>query len=213
MNKAKTINLADIRYNAEGLIPAVVQDERTNEILMLAWMDKEALGKTLSEGVAHYHSRSRGELWKKGETSGNLQHVVSVDLDCDSDTILLKVIQDGVACHTNRMSCFHQRMTPDVPAVNKHVTDELDAVIRTRQKNPKEGSYTSYLFEKGLDKILKKVGEETAEVIIAAKNRSKTELVYEISDLVYHTLVLMAESGVSPDDIRLELDKRKEKTA
>jgi phosphoribosyl-AMP cyclohydrolase / phosphoribosyl-ATP pyrophosphohydrolase len=207
------IDTADIRYNAEGLVPAIVQDDRTNEILMLAWMDEEALKKTLQEGVAHYHSRSRGELWKKGGTSGNIQRVVSVNADCDNDTILLKVIQEGVACHTNRMSCFHKPMTPVADAVNKHVTDELDAIIRTRKQNPKEGSYTSYLFDKGLDKILKKVGEETAEVIIAAKNRSTSELVYEISDLVYHTLVLMAESGVSPDDIRRELDKRKEKTA
>jgi phosphoribosyl-AMP cyclohydrolase / phosphoribosyl-ATP pyrophosphohydrolase len=207
------IDTADIRYNAEGLVPAIVQDDRTNEILMLAWMDEEALKKTLQEGVAHYHSRSRGELWKKGGTSGNIQRVVSVNADCDNDTILLKVIQEGVACHTNRMSCFHKPMTPVADAVNKHVTDELDAIIRTRKQNPKEGSYTSYLFDKGLDKILKKVGEETAEVIIAAKNRQTSELVYEISDLVYHTLVLMAESGVSTDDIRRELDKRKEKTA
>jgi phosphoribosyl-AMP cyclohydrolase / phosphoribosyl-ATP pyrophosphohydrolase len=213
MNKVNTINTEDIRYDAEGLAPAIVQDDRTKEVLMLAWMDEKALMKTLDEGIAHYHSRSRGELWKKGETSGNIQHVVSVNADCDNDTILLKVIQEGVACHTNRMSCFHKPMTPVVDAVNKHVTDELDAIIRTRKQNPKEGSYTSYLFDKGLDKILKKVGEETAEVIIAAKNRQTSELVYEISDLVYHTLVLMAESGVSPDDIRRELDKRKEKTA
>lgn len=200
-----------VRYNADGLIPVVVQDEETNEVLMLAYMNHEALLKTLDEKVAWYYSRSRQTLWKKGETSGHVQQVVSLSLDCDQDTILMRVIQDGVACHTNRMSCFFNDVTSDGKKTNKWIVDELYALIETRQKNPDKGAYTTYLFEKGIDKILKKVGEETAEVIIAAKNRSKDEMVYEISDLVYHMLVLMVESGVSINDIRKELEKRREK--
>jgi len=201
-----------IKFNKEGLIPVVVQDDQNSEVLMLAYMNQEALEKTIAEKKAYYFSRSRNELWKKGETSGNVQYVKSLSYDCDADTLLLKVDQKGVACHTGKMSCFHNPIIEEVKtSSNPLVLKEIYATIEERKRNPIEGSYTHYLFTKGIDKILKKVGEETAEVIIAAKNNSKSELIYELSDLVYHSLVLMVNQGVSLFDIYEELARRQQK--
>ncbi len=201
-----------IKFNQEGLIPVVVQDDQSNEVLMLAYMNEEALKKTITEKRAYYFSRSRNELWKKGETSGNVQFVKSLFYDCDADTLLLKVEQVGVACHTGKMSCFHNPLIEGVKtSSNPLVLKEIYATIEERKRNPIEGSYTNYLFTKGIDKILKKVGEETAEVIIAAKNNSKSELTYELSDLVYHSLVLMVNQGVSLSEIYEELSRRQQK--
>jgi phosphoribosyl-ATP pyrophosphohydrolase/phosphoribosyl-AMP cyclohydrolase len=199
----------EIKYNKDGLVPVVVQEVDTKEVLMLAYMNKEALSKTIEERVAYYYSRSRNELWKKGETSGHIQYVKSLSYDCDQDTLLLKVKQVGVACHTNHMSCFFEDIIPLEDQIKQATFEELYATIEERRNSPIEGSYTNYLFTKGLDKILKKVGEETAEVIIAAKNQSKTELVYELSDLVYHSLVLMVNQGIKVSDIKEELSKRR----
>jgi phosphoribosyl-ATP pyrophosphohydrolase/phosphoribosyl-AMP cyclohydrolase len=199
----------EIKYHKDGLVPVVVQEVDTKEVLMLAYMNKEALSKTIEEKVAYYYSRSRNELWKKGETSGHIQYVKSLAYDCDQDTLLLKVKQVGVACHTNHMSCFFEDIIPLEDQIKQATLEELYATIEERRNSPIEGSYTNYLFTKGLDKILKKVGEETAEVIIASKNQSKTELIYELSDLVYHSLVLMVNQGIKVSDIKEELSKRR----
>jgi phosphoribosyl-ATP pyrophosphohydrolase/phosphoribosyl-AMP cyclohydrolase len=199
-----------LQFQADGLIPVVVQEASTKEVLMLAYMNQEALEITLRERTATYYSRSRKKLWKKGETSGHVQTVEGLSYDCDADALLLFVTQTGVACHTNHMSCFHQpilRINEERPA--RDVLEELMATIQERKIHPIEGSYTNYLFAKGIDKILKKVGEETAEVIIAAKNQSVSELTYELSDLVYHSLVLMTEAGVSLPMIEAELNRRR----
>ena len=194
-----------ITFNAQGLIPAIVQDNATGEVLMLAYMNQEAIDLTLEKKVAHYYSRSRQKLWLKGETSGHFQKVRSFVLDCDNDTILMKVDQTGVACHTGAYSCFHNPVFDE--SSETEVIDRLYATIANRQAVPVEGSYTNYLFDKGIDKILKKVGEESAEVIIGAKN-SKEELVYEASDLIYHLLVLLVNERVTLGDIYGELEKR-----
>ena len=197
--------MMEIKYNKDGLVPAIAQDVSTGEVLMLAYMNEEAVRLTLESRIAHYYSRSRKSLWKKGETSGNFQEVKGFYYDCDGDTILLKVNQVGVACHTGSYSCFFNEV---LGAKNSSDTlPELYKVILDRKINPKEGSYTNYLFEKGIDKILKKIGEESAEVIIGAKN-NRGELVYESSDLIYHLLVLLVNEGVTLDDIYNELDKR-----
>ncbi len=197
--------MMEIKYNKDGLVPAIAQDISTGEVLMLAYMNEEAVRLTLESRIAHYYSRSRQCLWKKGETSGNFQEVKGFYYDCDGDTILLKVNQVGVACHTGSYSCFFNEV---VGAKNANDTlPELYKVILDRKINPKEDSYTNYLFDKGIDKILKKIGEESAEVIIGAKN-NREELVYESSDLIYHLLVLLVNEGVTLDDIYNELDKR-----
>lgn len=209
-----------IRWNTDGLIPAIVQDQETQEVLMLAYMNKEALRRTLAEKRAWYYSRSRQSLWLKGETSGNVQEVVDLRLDCDQDTVLLVVRQTGVACHENYFSCFHNRpegekviafgepnVRPEVPL--GRTLELLAEVIHSRNLERPEGAYTTYLFEKGLDKILKKVGEENAEVIIAAKNASTEELRYEVSDLLYHVLVLLEEQGLALQDVSRELLSRR----
>ncbi|HHX17690.1 MAG TPA: bifunctional phosphoribosyl-AMP cyclohydrolase/phosphoribosyl-ATP diphosphatase HisIE, partial [Clostridium sp.] len=207
----------------KGLIPVIAQDYNTNEVLMMAYMNKEALEKSLETGTAHYFSRSRNKLWQKGETSGHYQYIKSIKIDCDSDALLIKVEQVEGACHTGHYSCFYREIcekeglkeTQEKVFDEKEVYDgskvlkEVYDVIVDRTINPKEGSYTNYLFEKGLDKILKKVGEEAAEVIIAAKNKDKEEITYEISDLFYHLFVLMVERGVKLDDIYNELKKRR----
>lgn len=195
----------DIKYNQDGLIPAVAQDIATGEVLMLAYMNEEAVKLTLEKRVAHYYSRSRKKLWLKGETSGNIQEVKGFYYDCDGDTILLKVNQTGVACHTGEYSCFFNEIeeTEDY----RNTLADLYKVILDRKLNPIEGSYTNYLFDKGIDKILKKVGEESAEVIIGAKNNQE-ELIYESSDLIYHLLVLLVNEGVTLGDIYEELTKR-----
>lgn len=203
----------EIKFDDKGLVPAIAQDINTGKVLMLAYMNKEAVEKTLNEKIAHYYSRSRQELWKKGETSGNIQKIKGFYYDCDKDTILIKVEQVGVACHTGNYSCFFNEVLNEDKKENfqnnEDVLKELYLSITDRKNNPREGSYTNYLFREGIDKILKKVGEESAEVIIASKNESKEEMIYEISDLVYHVIVLMINQGVSIEDIKKELVKRR----
>lgn len=204
------MNIEKIRFDERGLIPAVTQDINTKKVLMLAHMNKLALEKTLEEGIVHYYSRSRKELWKKGETSGNIQKLKGLSYDCDGDALLVMVEQVGVACHTGKYSCFSNELIEcEDSEEDKDILGNLYSIIQERKENPVEGSYTNYLFEKGIDKILKKVGEESAEVIIASKNKDKEEIVYEISDLVYHTLVLMVEQGVKIEDVKRELMGRK----
>lgn len=192
-------NKMDFKFDGKGLVPVIAQDADTKEVLMLAYANREALDKTLETKEAHYWSRSRSELWHKGATSGHIQHIVDVRYDCDSDAVLYLVRQDGAACHTGEYSCFYRSMD---------VLTGLQRVIEGRKANPKEGSYTSYLFESGIDKILKKVGEETAEVIIAAKNGSKEEITCEAADLLYHLTVLFAEADLKWADIIGELKTR-----
>jgi len=216
--------LADIiKYDEKGLIPVVVQEAENGKVLMLAYMNREALQKTIETGLAHYYSRSRGSLWKKGETSGHIQKVLSITPDCDNDSLLIRVRQKKAACHTGHYSCFFNEYDLDggvraeekvfdpekVYEAGPDVLNELFEIIMERKNNPREGSYTCYLFEKGLDKILKKVGEECSEVIIASKNESRSELVYEIADLFYHILVLVSERDLKPEDIYNELKKRR----
>ena len=198
------------KLNSDGLIPCIVQDYRTDEVLMLAYMNEESFRKTLETGKMTYWSRSRQELWTKGLTSGHLQYVKSLTLDCDSDTILAKVSQIGAACHTGNRTCFFQELVKkEYDDTNPlRVFEDVFAVIKDRKIHPKEGSYTNYLFDKGIDKILKKVGEECTEIVIAAKNPDKEEIKYEISDFLYHVMVLMAEKGVSWEDITRELARR-----
>lgn len=208
---ASAIPFSAFQLNGDGLIPVVVQDYRTNVVLMLAYMNEEAYNKTIETGQMTYYSRSRQELWRKGETSGHYQYVKALSLDCDNDTILAKVEQVGAACHTGSYSCFFQDL------VKKEYKDENPltilkedyAVIAERKRNPREGSYTNYLFDKGIDKILKKVGEEATEIVIAAKNPDAEELKYEISDFLYHVMVLMVERGLTWEDITRELAERR----
>ena len=198
------------KLNSDGLIPCIVQDYRTDEVLMLAYMNEESFRKTLETGKMTYWSRSRQELWTKGLTSGHLQYVKSLTLDCDNDTILAKVSQIGAACHTGNRTCFFQELVKkEYDDTNPlRVFEDVFAVIKDRKIHPKDGSYTNYLFDKGIDKILKKVGEECTEIVIAAKNPDKEEIKYEISDFLYHVMVLMAEKGVSWEDITRELARR-----
>lgn len=202
------MDIKKIEFDEKGLVPAIAQDIKTKEVLMLAYMNKESIERTLEEKVAVYYSRSREELWKKGETSGNIQKLKGMSYDCDGDTILLTVEQVGVACHTGKYSCFFNEVV-EVEEDKENILEGLYSLLKERKKNPIEGSYSSYLFREGIDKILKKIGEESAEVIIASKNNDKEEMVYEISDLVYHTLVLMVEQGVEIYDIKGELEKRR----
>ena len=196
-----------LKFDAHGLIPAIVQDHYTKQVLTLAYMNAETLALTIAEGRTVFWSRSRQEIWRKGETSGNVQKVVSITADCDKDALVVEVVKSGPACHTGAESCFFNPV---------YVSDELKQftweglyhLIEGRKTDPKEGSYTSYLFDKGLEKILKKVGEESTEVIIAGSKRDKEETVFEISDLAYHVLVLMIELGISVEDITRELEKR-----
>lgn len=210
-NKNKEIDLDFIdtlKFDEKCLIPTVVQDVDTKEVLMLAYMNKESMKKTLTEKSVTYYSRSRKELWTKGETSGNTQQVEGFYYDCDKDAILLLVKQKGVACHSGNYSCFFNEVFCAKEVSSNELLQRLYELIKDRKNNPKEGSYTNYLFDKGLDKILKKVGEESAEVIIGAKNENKNETIYEISDLVYHVLVLMVNSNISIEDIKDELQGR-----
>ena len=207
-----TVNASwdECKLNEQGMLPVVTQDYRTNEVLMVAYMDREAFEKTISTGIMTYYSRSRKELWVKGLTSGNFQYVKSLYLDCDKDTLLAKVYPVGPACHTGAVSCFFNKVLekPSVAVDPNHVLADVMAIIQDRKANPKEGSYTNYLFDKGIDKILKKVGEEATEIVIAAKNPDPEEIKYEIADFLYHALVLMAEKGVSLEDIMIELANR-----
>lgn len=201
---------SDLKANDKGLVPVIAQDYKTNQVLMLAYMNEEAFEKTIKIGRMTYFSRSRNELWTKGETSGHFQYVKSLTADCDFDTILAKVSQVGVACHTGSMSCFFNEIVKKeyVEKDPLKVFDNVYKIIEDRKIHPKEGSYTNYLFNKGLDKILKKVGEEASEVIIASKNAVKDDIVYEESDLLYHLMVLMVEKGVTWEDVTRELAQR-----
>ena len=200
------VKVEDIKFDEKGLVPAIVVDADTNQVLTLAYMNEESLKISLEKKLTCFWSRSRQELWLKGKTSGNYQHIVSITADCDRDALVVKVKPDGPACHLGTWSCFEY---PVLGAEQEEFSYEgLMELIRGRKEEGKEGSYTSYLFEKGLDKILKKVGEESTEVIIAAKAEDKAETVYEIADLAYHVMVLMVEAGISLDDIRAELASR-----
>ena len=203
---AEMIKIDELRFDEKGLIPAVVVDAVTKKVLTVAYMNRESLEITMNEGRTCFWSRSRQELWRKGETSGNVQHVVSITADCDKDALTVVVNKEGPACHLGTDSCFNY---PVYEGENAEFSLEaLMKVIEGRKTERKEGSYTTYLFDKGIDKILKKVGEECTEVIIAGKADDKAETIYEISDLVYHVMVLMIEMGISLDDIRNELASR-----
>ena len=204
------MDFSEFKLNSDGLIPVVVQNYKTNEVLMLAYMDQDAFEHTIKTGKMTYYSRSRKERWIKGETSGHYQYVKSLSLDCDNDTILAKVDQIGVACHTGAPTCFFQNLAgADYDETNPfQVFENVYATIVDRKQNPKEGSYTNYLFDKGIDKILKKVGEEATELVIAAKNPNPEEIKYELSDFLYHAMVLMVERGVTWEDIVKELADR-----
>lgn len=199
--------LDQLKFDEKGLIPAVVQDFYTKEVLTVAYMNRESLDITLREGKTCFWSRSRGELWRKGETSGNYQRVVSIKADCDADALVVEVIKDGPACHTGAESCFFQSIFEDETVVRFSLEALYDLLVGRNEQRP-EGSYTTYLFEKGKEKILKKVGEECTEVIIGAMKDSREETIYEISDLCYHVLVLMVSCGITIADIRAELASR-----
>ena len=204
------ISFKDLKLDANGLIPVVVQDYVNGEVLMLAYMNEEAYNKTLETGIMTYYSRSRQELWVKGLTSGHFQYVRSIEIDCDNDTLLAKVKQIGAACHTGNKSCFYRNLVSTEYAQTNplKVFNNVMSIIEDRKQHPKEGSYTNYLFDKGIDKILKKCGEEATEVIIAAKNPDPEEIKYEISDFLYHVMVLMVLKGVTWEDIVKELANR-----
>lgn len=196
-----------LKFDEKGLIPAVIVEAGTHRLLMVAYMNRESLKISMETGKTCFWSRSRQELWSKGETSGNYQHIVSITADCDLDTLKVVVEKDGPACHTGAETCF---FNPVYQSEEKSdfTLDALMELIRGRKTNPQEGSYTTYLFQKGLDKILKKIGEESTEVIIAAKDNDPKETIYEISDLVYHVMVMMIQQGISLEDIRRELASR-----
>lgn len=206
-----------VKFDEKGLVPAVVQDAETGEVLMVAYMNEESLQQTITSGETVFFSRSRNCLWKKGETSGHVQKVKEIRLDCDGDCLLVRVEQTGAACHTDHISCFFRALEEGewkeapvgIGGNQAAILYEVYRVICDRRDNPVEGSYTNYLLEKGIDKILKKVGEESAESIIAAKNRSKDEVTYEVADLFYHLMVMLVEQGVKPDDIFEELKRRR----
>ena len=198
--------MTELKFDSNGLIPAIVQDVYTKKVLMLAYMNKESLEITINEGKTCFWSRSRKCLWRKGETSGNTQQVVSIRTDCDKDTLLIEVIKAGPACHTGSETCFFEDIV--VPEEEAFSYEGLYQMLVGRKVEKKEGSYTTYLFEKGIDKILKKVGEECTEVIIGAKGGDKEETIYEVADLLYHITVMMIEMGISVEDVTKELAKR-----
>lgn len=201
------IDIESVRFDERGLVPAIVVDGRSGQVLTLAYMNRESLEISIREGRTCFWSRSRQELWRKGETSGAVQRIIDITADCDHDALVVRVNKDGPACHTGAESCFHNLLweSEDEHAFS---LDGLMELLAGRKSAPKEGSYTSYLFDKGLDKILKKVGEESTEVIIAGKAEDKPETIYEIADLTYHVLVLMLQLGISLDDVRRELASR-----
>ncbi len=201
------INVNDLKFDEKGLIPAVVVDSVTKKVLTVAYMNRESLEISMEKGLTCFFSRSRDELWLKGETSGNYQHIVSITADCDGDALVVVVEKDGPACHKGTDSCFNDILW-ESDTLQEFSLQSLMSLIEGRKTEKKEGSYTTYLFEKGIDKILKKVGEECTEVIIAAKADDKKETVYEIADLAYHTMVLMIQMGISLEDIHRELASR-----
>ncbi len=196
-----------LKFDEKGLIPAIVVDSLTKKVLTLAYMNRESLAISMEEGRTCFWSRSRQELWRKGETSGNVQHIVSITADCDNDALVVVVDKQGPACHTGTDSCFTKEVYQS-PERQEFSLEQLMAMLVGRKEEKKEGSYTTYLFEKGIDKILKKVGEESTEVIIAAKADDKKETVYEIADLAYHIMVMMIEMGISLEDVHKELASR-----
>ena len=200
------MDLEKLKFDEKGLIPAIVVDDDTGKVLTLAYMNRESLEISMEKGLTCFWSRSRQELWLKGETSGNYQHIVSITADCDWDALEVRVKKDGPACHLGTDSCFHNPIQGE--KTEKFQLEGLYQLLLSRKKDLPEGSYTTYLFQKGLDKILKKVGEESTEVIIGAKGGDKAETIYEIADLAYHVLVLMVEMGISVEDIRKELAGR-----
>ena len=201
------LNIDQLKFNHHGLIPAIVVDASTKKVLTLAYMNRESLAISMEEGRTCFWSRSRRELWRKGETSGNVQHIVSITADCDRDALTVEVIKDGPACHLGTDSCFSNPVFhSDLP--EPFTLEGLMKLLEGRKTEKKEGSYTTYLFEKGIDKILKKVGEETTEVIVAGKGGDKRETIYEIADLAYHVMVLMVQMGISLEDIHKELASR-----
>lgn len=202
------IDISELKFDEKGLIPAIVVDNKSKQVLTLAYMNKESLGISLEKKLTCFWSRSRQELWLKGATSGNYQHIVSITADCDRDALVVMVDPDGPACHMGTFSCFDYPLCIDENAQEDFSIKALMELIEGRKTEPVEGSYTSYLFDKGIDKILKKVGEESTEVIIAGKAGDKKETVYEIADLVYHVLVLMTEMGISEEEILAELASR-----
>ena len=197
----------ELKFDDRGLIPAIVQDHYTKQVLTLAYMNAETLALTIAEGRTVFWSRSRGEVWRKGETSGNVQRVVSITADCDADALVVEVVKAGPACHTGAESCFFQPVYLS-EELKQFSYEGLYHLIEGRKTDPKEGSYTTYLFNKGLDKILKKVGEECTEVIIGGRKEDREETIYEIADLTYHVMVLMVQMGISVEDITRELEKR-----
>ena len=201
------VTIDELKFDEKGLIPAVVVDLYTREVLTLAYMNRESLQISMDEGRTCFWSRSRQELWRKGETSGNVQHIVDIVADCDKDALVVIVDKEGPACHTGAESCFHNYLWESDERHDFTVESLMD-LLKGRKSDPKEGSYTTYLFEKGIDKILKKVGEESTEVIIAAKAGDKRETIYEVADLMYHVMVMMVEMGISTQDILAELASR-----
>lgn len=201
------IDISELKFDKNGLIPAVVTDAVTKKVLTLAYMNRESLEISMEKKLTCFYSRSREELWLKGETSGNYQHIVSITADCDRDALVIEVLKDGPACHLGTDSCFEYPLFKDEEKVLFSYEGLMD-MIKGRRENPKEGSYTTYLFEKGLDKILKKVGEESTEVIISAKDNDRANTVYEIGDLMYHVMVLMCQMNITVDDIQKEMASR-----
>ena len=201
------VNIDELKFDEKGLIPAIVVDAVSKRVLTLAYMNRESLEISMEKGLTCFYSRSRQELWLKGETSGNYQHIVSITADCDRDALVVMVEKDGPACHLGTDSCFEYPVY-ESDSLSEFSYEQLMELIRGRKTDAKEGSYTSYLFEKGIDKILKKVGEESTEVIIAGKGGDKKEAIYEIADLAYHVMVLMVEMGISTEDIFRELASR-----
>lgn len=200
------INLDELKFDEKGLIPAIVVDDTTDQVLTLAYMNRQSLEISIEKKLTCFYSRSRQELWLKGETSGNYQHIRSITADCDKDALVVRVVKDGPACHLGTDSCFTNPIYGEL--MNRFSMDDLYQLLLDRKEKLPEGSYTTYLFQKGIDKILKKVGEESTEVIIAGKADDKAETIYEIADLAYHVLVLMVQMGISVDDIRNELGGR-----
>lgn len=203
------VNVSELKFDKDGLIPAIVKDADSGKVLTLAYMNRESLEISMNKKLTCFWSRSRQELWLKGETSGNYQHIVSITADCDGDALLVKVHKDGPACHLGTDSCFSRPLLEgEEKEPEQFSLDTLYQLLLSRKKELPEGSYTSYLFQKGIDKILKKVGEECTEVIIAGKGGDRAETVYETADLAYHVLVMMAELGITPEEIRTELASR-----
>ena len=201
------MDINNLKFDEKGLIPAIVVDAESGKVLTLAYMNRESLEISLREKKTCFWSRSRQELWLKGETSGNYQHIQTITADCDGDALVVKVLKDGPACHTGSDSCFFEEIL-GTPVNDEFSISDLYKLLMGRKEEMPEGSYTSYLFEKGLDKILKKVGEECTEVIIASKDNDKAETIYEIADLMYHVMVMMVEMGISVEEVKAELASR-----